>query len=328
MAVKRIVVVGCGSIGVRHARLLARRSDLLLELCDSNAACLADAVAQIGNRPCFEDYRAMLATLPDAVVIATPHACHADQLIAAVESGIHVLCEKPMSDSLRDALRMAEAAARASSVVDFGFTLHFHPGLLRLKSLIAAGELGRIVHMYCRVGTYATLACSRTRHQAHVEGALLMDYVHQPDILHWLSGREPAGVYMSASRGGELPLTSNPNVADIVLDYDGALRAAIHINYVQAPQRHEYEVVGDRAWALLDAESNSLRVGSRERDAQTTETFQFERDELFEAEHQAFLDAVEGTRGPESPCKSALVSMRVVDAALRSWKQSARVALS
>lgn len=327
MAVKRIVVVGCGSIGQRHARLLAQRGDLRVELCDTSQACLAETIAQIGARTCHGDFHAMLATQPDAVVIATPHAQHADQLVAAVEHGVHVLCEKPMSDNVSDALRMSAAAAGASSVVDFGFTLHFHPGLLRLKTLAATGALGAIVHMHCRVGTYATLACSRTRHQAHVEGALLLDYVHQPDLLFWISGREPAGVYMSASQGGTLPLSSNPNVADIVLDYDGALRAAVHINYVQAPQRHEYEIVGDRGWAILDAETNQLRIGNREGDTQTTETFRFERDDLFRSEHQAFLDAADGKRPPESPCDSALVSMRVVDAALRSWKQRARVAM-
>ena len=130
---------------------------------------------------------------------------------------------------------------------------------------------------------------------------------------------------MSAVYGGALPLRSNPNVVDMTLDYDIPLLASIHFNYVQMPQRHQYEIVGDQAWALLDMEANCLRVGRREDDAETSECIEVVRDQLFKAEHQAFIDAVDGRRQPESPAASAIVSMRVVDAALRSWKESRRI---
>ena len=325
MALRRIVVVGCGSIGRRHARLLARRSDVRVELCDSNHDCLAAAVAEAGETHCHEDFGAMLATRPEMVVIATPHAFHAEQTIAALRAGTHVLCEKPMSDNLADAQRMAEVAADGGPVLDFGFNLHFHPGLRRLKDLITSGELGEVLHVQCRVGTYGTLVNSVSRHQANLEGALLFDYVHQPDLLHWMLGAEPRGAYTAAVLGGNLPLRSDPNVLSLTLDYNRPLLATIHLNYVQMPQRHEYEVVGDRAWAILDMETNRLRIGRREEQAETVETLSVERDKLFENEHQAFLDAVDGRRGPESPASSAIVSMRIADAAMRSLKQSQRV---
>ena len=324
MAVNRIIVVGCGSIGQRHARVLARRGDVCVELCDTSPDCLAEAMAPIGARTAYRSYREALGSRPDAVIIATPHARHAELVIAALGAGIHVLCEKPMADNLSDAKRIATAALHSQCVLDFGFTLHFHPGLRRLKELIGSGALGNIVHVFCRVGTYATLVSSRTRHQAALEGALLFDYVHQPDICYWLTNAEPAAVYMSAALVGELPLRSTPNVADIILDYSTGLRASIHLNYVQAPQRHEYEVVGDQAWAKLDMETNELHIGRMDDDAVATERFEIDRDRVFEAEHQAFIDAVEGLRDPESPAGSALVSMRVVDAALRSWKTQTR----
>jgi UDP-N-acetylglucosamine 3-dehydrogenase len=229
-----------------------------------------------------------------------------------------------MSDTLADAQRMVDAARRSPCILDFGFTLHFHPGLNRLKEIIVSGELGNIVHINCRVGTYATLTSSRTQHQAGLKGALLFDYVHQPDVIYWLTKVEPTGVYMSAALAGELPLRSNPNVADILLDYDVSLRASIHLNYVQAPQRHEYEVAGDRGWAILDMEANLLRIGHRDDAKVITEQFEVVRDQLFVAEHQTFLDAVEKRRAPESPVETAIVSMRVVDAAMRSWQSGTR----
>jgi predicted dehydrogenase len=325
MAMRRIVVVGCGSIGRRHARLLARRPDVRVELCDSNGDCLAAAAAEVEGARCHADFADMLASRPEMVVIATPHAFHAEQTIAALRAGTHVLCEKPMSDNLADAQRMREAAAGGRPVLDVGFTMHFHPAARRLRELIASGELGAVMHVHCHVGTYGTLVNSVSRHQANLEGALLFDYAHQPDLLHWILDAEPRGVYVAAVLGGDLPLRSNPNVLSLTLDYPTPLLTTIHLNYVQMPQRHYYEVVGDRAWAALDMETNRLRIGRRQEQAETTETFTLERDQLFEAEHQAFLDAVDGRRAPESPAPSAIVSMQIIDAALRSWKQSQRV---
>ena len=327
MAVKRIVIAGCGSIGQRHARLLSRRPDLLVELCDSNESSLAETTRAIGDRPCHHDFDAMLATQPDILVIATPHTLHADQAIAALRAEIHVLCEKPMSATLADAERMLEAGSKCSVTLDIGFTLHFHPALRRLKDLIAGGALGSLVHLSCRVGTYATLAASRSMYQATLEGSLLLDYIHQPDLLYWLCGEAPAGVYMAGSLAGNLPVRSNPNVAELLLDYASGMQASIHLNYVQAPQRHEYEAIGDKAYAVLDMETKTLRLGYREGNHETLETFEADRDSVFEQEHAWFLEAVAGRREPESPPGRAIVSMRIVDAALLSWKARERVAI-
>ena len=58
------------------------------------------------------------------------------------------------------------------------------------------------------------------------------------------------------------------------------------------------------------------------------ETYPFERDNMYRLEHQAFFDAVKGNRKPESPSNEAIVSMEIIDAGLRSWKERQRVELS
>ena len=328
MAVDRIVIVGCGSIGQRHARLLARRPNLKIDLCDPNLSCLDETMALVGERTCYNDFSEVLTSKPDAVVLATPHAMHADQAVEALEAGVHVLCEKPMSANLDDAKRMIQASEVSDKVLDIGFTLHFCPPLIRLKEIIGEGMLGQVVHVHCRVGTYATLASSRTQHQADLEGSLLLDYVHQPDILCWLLDCEPKQVYMSAMQIGELPLSSNPNVADVHVEFKSGIRSTIHLNYIQEPQRHEYEVVGDLGWARLDAENNTLEIGLRSNSTIQTESFSYERDDMFFAEHTAFFDAIAGKRSPESPAVNAAKSTRIMDAAMCSWKQGIPIPLA
>lgn len=325
---KRAIVIGLGSIGRRHARLLKEREDLSVELCEPSEAMLKLAYDEVGQLPTYHSYDEALATRPYMLVVATPHQFHAEQTVRALEQNIHVLCEKPMSDNLADARRMLAAAERSAGVLNIGFMMHFHPGMNRMRELVQSGALGQILQVQYKVGSYITLVNSRSRYQAGMEGALLMDYAHQPDLLCWLLGQRPAGVYAVARQAGNLEFSSNPNLLVALFDYASPLLVTLEINYVQMPQRQELEIIGDEAWASYDVQTGSLRIGRRIENTEVEETMPVMRDELYRAEHQAFLEATEGKRAPASPASEAIVSMEIIDATLRSWKSGTRIALS
>jgi predicted dehydrogenase len=328
MAVKRkVVIVGLGSIGNRHARLLKERSDISLEIVEPNERAIIKAKEKFGDFHQHASFDRMLTTAPDIVLIATPHRLHAEQTIEALHAGSDVFCEKPMSDSLEDAVKMKEACDQADKLLNIGFHMHFHPALKTLKGVIESHRLGNIVYAHARVGTYITLVNSVSHYQQEQEGALLLDYAHQPDMLYWLLRKVPRYVYASGVQAGNLELSSNPNIADIHCEYDDDLIASIHLNYVQMPQRQSYEIVGDQGWAFLDLEQNELRIGKRQDSTVETKTFTVERDDLYRAEHQAFMDALDGKRPPETSALDGLVSTAVCHATVASWKTRQRVAI-
>jgi len=322
---RRIVVVGVGSIGRRHARLLCERNDVVVEVCEPSVEALEQA--GLADLPRHHSLEQALETHPYAVVIATPVELHADQTVAALAAGAHVLCEKPMSVDRAGAERMRAAARSATGVLSIGFNLHFHPGLRRIRALIADGSLGQALQVQYRTGSYITLVNSRSRYQATLKGALLMDYAHQPDAVHWLLGERPAGVYMVGRQAGALDFSSDPNYLTMVCDYHSPLLSTIELNYVQMPQRHEIEAIGDRGWAIFDFETGVLRLASREEQSLVQETIPVVRDDLYREEHAVFLAACEGRGEPSSPADEAIVSMEVIEAALASWRSGARVAL-
>ncbi len=325
---RRAVVVGIGSIGRRHARLLNDRVDVDVELCEPEEVMIDLAYQEVGRLPVHVSFEEALACEPDFVVIATPHQLHCEQTVQALDRGIHVLCEKPMSDRLEDAATMMEAATRSEAILSIGFMLHFHPGILRLKELISNGTLGTVLQVQYKVGSYVTLVNSLSRFQAAMEGSLLLDFAHQPDIIHWILGQKPKGVHMAARQGGEMELTSQPNFLTMVYDYEEPLLATVELNYLQMPERHECEIIGDRGWALYDLNQGELRIGSKEDGSLTKEKILAERDDVFRKEHQAFLDAIDGKRKPSSPPEEALVSMEIIHAAIASWKSGKRIELS
>ena len=91
---RRILVVGTGSIGLRHARLCKERPDLRVEVCDTRTEGLDEARKVLGEAPVWADLTAALASKPDLVIVATPHDTHQPIASAAMRAGAHILSAK------------------------------------------------------------------------------------------------------------------------------------------------------------------------------------------------------------------------------------------
>lgn len=322
MALKRrVVVIGLGSIGRRHTRLLLERDDVTVEVCEPNAVALAACQREVGRTlPSYPNFDSALTAAPDVIWITSPTDLHADQAVAALQSGCHVFCEKPMSDTLAGGLRMKEAADRTDRVLNVGFYLHFWTGFQAVRNMVRSGDLGVPIHAHAWIGTYVTLLNSGSRYQARCPGSLFFDYSHQPDLFSWIFGQRPRRVHAIARQVGALELTSDPNVAVLVCEHASKLLATILLNYVQMPDRHYYEFVGDEGWVSLDFNTKVMQTGNRRTQTVRTVTYKMERDDMFRAEHAAFFDAVSDKREPETPPAEGLVATAVCEAAVESWR--------
>src|SRR5262245_703847 len=89
----------------------------------------------------------------DAVVLATPHSLHADQIVAAVKAGKQVFCEKPLSLNRADATRAVEACAKAGKILGVGHNRRFWRPMVEIKKAIDDGSLGTIMQVE---GNYST----------------------------------------------------------------------------------------------------------------------------------------------------------------------------
>ncbi|MBA3482731.1 MAG: Gfo/Idh/MocA family oxidoreductase [Pirellulales bacterium] len=318
---RRIAVVGLGSIGRRHARLLRDRAGVKVELVEANADALSRAQQELGLLRAHDTFEKMLKTRPDAVWIATPPQAHVEQTVQAVEAGAHVFCEKPMSTTLAEGLRMRDAAHRHGRIINIGFVNHFHPGLRRIRELISTDQLGMVLHVHSRMGAYVILKNSISRYQSRLPGSLFLDCTHQADAYFWLTGQIPTEISTVARESGRLELSSNPNLAVVTCEYESPMISTIHLNFVQSPIRQEYEIVGDRGWVHWDCMSQTLRIGRTDAAEIATESVAVEDvDDLYRAEHQAFFNSIDGKRAPETSAEDGLASMAMCDAMIQSYE--------
>ena len=317
-------MVGTGSIGLRHTRLLAERADVEVEVCDSRPEGRAEAAALVPQARAWSSYDEALATRPDAVLIATPPSSHASMTRAALKAGAHVFCEKPMAATLEDARDMAAAQRETGGLVNIGFVQRFMPELVRIREQIRSGLIGRVCYARFMVGSLATLEFSRSRHQRDLFGAAALDYVYGFDTFWWIFEAQPLGVYARGVDAPGLPLASRPNLIAAIADYGTGLLAEIHINYVARPELGSYFFQGDLGYLDYDMMRSAVRHGDRDSRQVNEEVFPYERDDLMRMQRDHFLAALDGRHKVHTAPEDALPGSAAVEALIRSLRTGAR----
>ncbi len=144
---KCVAVIGCGYWGKNLVRNFAQLEALRV-VCDTEKATLEKFKQEYGVEGVV-DFNKVL-DMPDvqAVVIATPAPTHASLVMQALAAGKDVFVEKPLALTLEDAFAIQAAARKSGSILMVGHLLEYHPALVKLRSLVAEGEIGKLQYLY------------------------------------------------------------------------------------------------------------------------------------------------------------------------------------
>ncbi|WP_142388719.1 Gfo/Idh/MocA family protein, partial [Bacillus thuringiensis] len=146
MNILKVGVIGCGSIAqYRHLpEYQANPYVQIVAVCDSNKQRAKEIANKYGVNM-YTDFNELINCEElDAVSVCTPNDLHASISIAALQSGIHVLCEKPMATSKKDAKKMIDAAEKNGKKLMIGHNQRFVASHQKAKQLIENGEIGKI----------------------------------------------------------------------------------------------------------------------------------------------------------------------------------------
>lgn len=143
----RLGVIGLG-MGRGHIKgYQAHPEAEVVAVCDQDTVRLADAQKEFGIAALYTDYKEMLRKEKlDGVSVAVPNVFHAPMTIAALKAGAHVLCEKPMAMSVREAEAMAAEARKAKRNIMINFSHRFNPTMFALRAQVDAGVIGDIYY--------------------------------------------------------------------------------------------------------------------------------------------------------------------------------------
>ncbi len=304
----RGLIVGLGSIGRRHAR---------------NWAALGLGPLDVCHRG--DDLRVALANRPDVVLVTNPTSLHVDTACVAIEAGAHVLIEKPLGSSLNGVHQLLDGARQAVRKVMVGYNYRFHPGLARLRYLMKAGAIGKVVGARAEAGEYLPdwhpdedyrLGYSARR---DLGGGPLLTLSHELDSLCWLLGA-PRRITAFAAHASRLDVDTE-DVAEIVLEMPNGALASVHVDYVRRPPQRTLELVGEDGVLRWEYEANRLlRYAPATRQWRIEEGDpRFDRNQMYLDELRHGAAYVQGdAAGPLASGEQGAAILAIALAALRS----------
>ena len=197
----RVGMIGTGGISHWHARQLKELDYAVISAVTDpspeNREKIISEYKLDGVRQ-FEDYKEMLDSVElDAVIICSPHTLHFQQAMDVLNSGCHVLIEKPMACSQDEAEHLIETAEKLGKILQVSYQRHFQPEFLFIRDAIANGTIGKLTSvtasLYQEWGQGTT--GSWRQNPALSGGGMLMDSgSHIIDVLLWTTGLKPIEV--------------------------------------------------------------------------------------------------------------------------------------
>lgn len=289
-----MLVAGCGSIGRRHARVLRELGVGDLRACDPIPAQRQALAAETPLSALHDSFEAGLAARPDAVLICTPPQLHIPMARQALEAGCHVLCEKPLSDTTEGVDELAALAAEKRRQVMVALCFRYHEGLLRAKRYLESGRVGRLVSVRALMGEHLPDVRPDYRSLFSAQQGGAFDLMHEIDLAIWYAQQPVRRVLALSGTYSDIGIRA-PDLAEILIDFEGRCLASVHLDFFQRPRRRQIELIGtDGAITVEFArwERCTVSVYEAARGRWEHEELVTDRDDMFRAEDREFLRAV------------------------------------
>jgi len=322
-AIPQIALVGCGYWGKNLCRNFHALGALaaVVDAAENGQTTARSIVPDTEITDIFDDV--LRNEQIQGVALASPAQTHTELAIQAMQAGKDVLVEKPMALTLEDAEKMKKVGEETGRILMVGHLLEYHPAVLKLREIIASGELGKINYIYSNRLNFGKV---RTE-----ENALWSFAPHDVAVILRLMGHAP--VEVSACGGSYL----TNGIADTTLSnlrFDDESRAHIFVSWLHPFKEQRLVVVGDKKMAIFNdvtpfGEKLQLYPQNVEFDGpipilkkEDAEFVEHENTEPLREECNHFLECIQSRNQPLTNAQSGIDVLQVLHACQQSIEQN------
>ena len=199
----RFAIVGVGGLGRSHAMGVRNNKDIaeLVAFCDINEEILNKRADEFGVERRYTDFYEMIKDGGfDCVILVTPDQIHREHAVAACEAGYHVLCEKPLAQTVEDCELMVAAAKKSGVKFMTGQVCRKAPGFIKAKELVDAGKIGELFFVESEYAhDYQFMKPLWRKDPVNLRYSIIGGGCHAIDLLRWIAG-DPEKVMALANR--------------------------------------------------------------------------------------------------------------------------------
>ena len=331
----KALVLGCGSIGMRHIGHLLQIGVTDVQGADPDPEKCRQAKELHGVIMSTDPEKA-LGSGPDIVLVCTPAHTHVDLAMKALEAGAHVFIEKPLSTGIAGTETLVRAAQNSGKTVQVGYNLRFHPAMRTMKKISQSGHLGKVHMAHAEFGLYLSDWWPgrdyRDSYMAHtdISGGLLMDASHEIDLLLWYLG----GVQKVAAFGGRLSdlEIDGADAIKVIMKMESGAVASLHLDCLQPSYTRTCTLIGEGTrlrWECpkgrADTSLGRLQVYDRGAREYKRVRLRGRPEDTYIEELKDFLRCVDEGKEPLVGLKEGLETLRVIEAIEAAMQTSSEV---
>src|SRR5258708_3942504 len=311
----RAAIVGLGRWGQRLVSSIERSKRIRIVAGVTRRVERAQGFADSKGFLLGDDYAAVLADPAiDAVVLATPHSLHAQQVEAAAAAGKHIFCDKPFTLDSASATRAIAAAEAVGVVLAIGFNRRFLPSMRNLVQRTRSGELGTLLHVEANysanaVGFYGEDSWRLDRTEVPCGGLTGLG-IHMIDTMIELLGPIRSVFALSTGR----VLSEIDDTTAVLFQFKSGASASL-ATMLATPMHWRFHAFGSAAHAEL---RGPTRLELSRRNDAPPEVVEYAPLDLERAELEAFADAIEGHAPYPVPLADAFHGVAVFEAIVKS----------
>jgi len=324
----KALVVGCGSIGLRHIGHLRQLGLSGIEAVDPSPAARARTAREYGIQA-QRDLERALDRRPDIVLVCTPAATHVAMTRKALETGAHVFIEKPIGTTLDGVASLVRRVEADGRIVQVGYQLRYHPAMRATKRLLEDGRLGPVLTARAEFGLYLPKWWPgrdyRRSYMASAEagGGLLMDVSHEIDLMMWFLGE----VDTVTGYGRKLSALAikGVDVITVVMQMASGALVSLHMDCLQPAYTRGFRLTGEGTalrWECgagrADRSVGRLELYDSARDRFEPVRLRGDARQTYLDELRDFLGSVETGRPPAVGVRQSLGTLKVALAIQRA----------
>ena len=318
-----------GSVGRRHLRILKEiRPEIKITVVRSGkgSGCPEEKLA---DKVIFSLFKAIESGI-QAAIISSPTSKHIKQANKLAEAGIHLLIEKPLSHSGYGINDLIYLVKKNKIVALIGYVMRHDKAAKKFKDYIDSKLLGELIHVNIECGSYLPDWRPDQNYKTTVSvseelgGGVLLELSHELDYMRWFFG-EMTHVYAQLNNTGILDINVEES-ADLIFTSEAGYSISVHLDFNRRYVSRKCIIQGANGELIWDAIARKVSwrlIGNNTGE----DLFKFQRDDIFKWQLEHFLDCIKNGNKPIVTAKDAGKTVKLIEAAKKSYKVGKRVAL-
>lgn len=308
MKAVNVGVIGVGAMGENHVRVYHKIEEAnLVAVSDVSEKALKRIEKKYGAKG-YTDYNELLGNPEiEAVSVCVPTTFHYNVVMEAIKHKKHILVEKPIAFTLKEAEEMIAAAKESGVLLATGHVERFNPAVQKAKELVDDGVIGDIVSAFAkRVGPLPP--------RIKDVGVSIDLAIHDLDIMNYLFEEDVTQVY--GTMNSILDDCDFEDHAEIMVSFDNESTGIVEVNWLTPYKRRELELTGTAGIISVDYIKQSIEVYGK-----FAQDIQIKHEEPLKGELTSFLNAIVNNTEPEITGEDGLKALKMVIAANKSSKE-------